>query len=475
MPRTLSDYIAMGNEDLGIEFKSWMDMSDRLAQAKTAKHIAALANHGGGYLIFGVDDKTRQPQGISLFPLDMFSQDAIAGIIHHFLNPRVQVLVDFAKHDGVDYPVIAVQPHGARPVVAIADGPHVDKKGPQGITKGTIYIRSPKPESIPISSADDWFPLIDRCVRHRADLLGSIFRQSLERQAKPSLEGEKMLKMAINDTCSDFETQLDALAGRIPEEELEHQEAVVEARHVSAYAAVGYLLLDGDGAPVRLQGLRNLIDAVDRHMHQYAYIGWNSFLPLHNVPERAPQIRTAAVDGEDTEYLEGMRAQNTGILSLSYDYWRLYERGMGISVETYAEDAPRQRNEDGTPYLRVYWTLLRLHSILIHARFLGAEIDPPHQVVIHMDWRGIEGRRLQRDNHRIVTPATLVSDRYQKTIRIPWVDLIDDYFDCLRRLALPIFDLFPSASRTRPEDWLTREVVEHEFSRSEIPGLRLPD
>ena len=61
----LADLIAGGNENLGVEFKAWMDTSDVEVRAKLARHIAALANQGGGYLVFGVDDKTRKPLGES--------------------------------------------------------------------------------------------------------------------------------------------------------------------------------------------------------------------------------------------------------------------------------------------------------------------------------------------------------------------------------------------------------------------------
>lgn len=473
--RTLTDYIALGNETLDVEFKSWMDLSDGLARAKIAKHIAALSNHGGGYLVFGVDDGTRQPQGVGPFPLETFSQDAIAGIVQRYLDPPMQITVDTADHEGVEYPVVGVEAHGRRPVVAKANGPvpaEDPKKGPQGILKGRVYIRSPKPESVEISSPDEWDALLDRCLRHRADLLGSIFRQSLERQAKPTLAGEKMLKAAIADTCTDFQVQVEALAALVPESDTENHEAVLNAK--TAFAAIGYLLLDEDGAPVKLEELRELIQNTDRYMHQYAYYGWNSFLPLSPL-ERAPQIRTAVIDEDEVEYLEGMRLENTGLLSMSYDYWRLYELGMGITVESYAEDASSQRTTSGTPYLRLRWVLVRLHSVLVHARFLGAKVGGVHQVMVRMDWRDLAGRRLQRDPSRFVSPETLATDRYAKTLTLPWTDLIDDYFGCLRRLSLQLFKIFPSEGWRDPEDWLTREFVEQEFGKSDVGGLRLPD
>lgn len=48
--------VAGRSEDLGVEYNAWIDTSDGEVRAKLARHIAALANNGGGYLIFGVDD-----------------------------------------------------------------------------------------------------------------------------------------------------------------------------------------------------------------------------------------------------------------------------------------------------------------------------------------------------------------------------------------------------------------------------------
>lgn len=59
----LSELVASRSEDLSIEYKAWLDTSDPAARAKLARHIAALCNHGGGYLVFGIYDGTRAPMG----------------------------------------------------------------------------------------------------------------------------------------------------------------------------------------------------------------------------------------------------------------------------------------------------------------------------------------------------------------------------------------------------------------------------
>jgi predicted HTH transcriptional regulator len=44
------------NEALDVEYKAWLDLSSNEVRANMARHIAALANHGGGTIVFGITD-----------------------------------------------------------------------------------------------------------------------------------------------------------------------------------------------------------------------------------------------------------------------------------------------------------------------------------------------------------------------------------------------------------------------------------
>jgi hypothetical protein len=123
----------------------------------------------------------------------------------------------------------------------------------------------------------------------------------------------------------------------------------------------------------------------DVGMHQHAYMGWNSFLPLR-VPERAPQLRSEPLFGEDRSYLEGMRIANTAFLSSTFDYWRMYEDGVCCFAEGYRDDF-----QGRTDQLNVSLCLIKLHSILAHARLVGQELPAIAKVIIYMDWRGLAG------------------------------------------------------------------------------------
>ena len=188
-----------------------MDTSEGNARANLARHFAALANHGGGYLVFGVDDRTRQPLGETTLDHKLFTQDAMAGIARKYLAPRIAVLVELAEYAGVTYPVVIVPGHGARPIVAIADGPQDSTGRRTGIRLGEIYIRAAGPESVQVRSPDDWNALLDRCLAHRADLLGQILRQTIAGPGRATGHASALLRGAMDATAEDFSSQIQEL------------------------------------------------------------------------------------------------------------------------------------------------------------------------------------------------------------------------------------------------------------------------
>ena len=57
----LQDLVDNPPENLEIDLKDWIDLTSDVARASIARHIAALANFGGGYLLFGFQDDRTPP------------------------------------------------------------------------------------------------------------------------------------------------------------------------------------------------------------------------------------------------------------------------------------------------------------------------------------------------------------------------------------------------------------------------------
>lgn len=94
------------SEALDVEYNAWHDTSLTESGAKLARHLAALCNHGGGYLIFGMEDETRTPQGSTEFDGKLFGEDAISSIVKRYLDPPFQCRVARVSHEGVEYPIV---------------------------------------------------------------------------------------------------------------------------------------------------------------------------------------------------------------------------------------------------------------------------------------------------------------------------------------------------------------------------------
>jgi len=169
----LQELVDAPNETLGVEYKSGLDLNNQEARADLARHIAAIANHGGGYIVFGFDDLTLQYVA-SPFAKSI-DRDNISSIVKKYLEPTFQCDVVFVRSSaGNEHAIVSVPAHGATPICAKVNGP-MDGKKVQGIVQGQYYLRKAGPESAPIITAAEWSQVIRRCAMHdRAAILGAL-------------------------------------------------------------------------------------------------------------------------------------------------------------------------------------------------------------------------------------------------------------------------------------------------------------
>jgi hypothetical protein len=94
----LQDLAESPPEVLHVELKDWMYLNEGISRAKIARHLAALANHGGGYLLFGFRDH-RTPNPRSPFSLQTFSRSpqALAQLTRSFGSPHMAQFLSVRK------------------------------------------------------------------------------------------------------------------------------------------------------------------------------------------------------------------------------------------------------------------------------------------------------------------------------------------------------------------------------------------
>jgi hypothetical protein len=176
--RRFADLLADPHETLDFEIKGWLDVGASEHQAKLAKGIIAMANHGGGYILIGFDEipgLPAQPAAGRPASLAAYNRDRINGIVEKYLDPLVHCQVHHVEApDGMDYPLIVVPGGHRAPVMAKRDGPSGGE-----VRQRAIYIRRAGPKSEEPRTAQEMSELFDRCFSNRRDEVGDLIRSIL--------------------------------------------------------------------------------------------------------------------------------------------------------------------------------------------------------------------------------------------------------------------------------------------------------
>src|SRR6185437_3670659 len=86
----LQELVDSPNETLSVEYKGWLDLENSAeSRADLARHIAAIANSGGGSIVFGISD-AMEFAGSNPFPNVVYDRDLVAGIVKRYLEPPIQ-------------------------------------------------------------------------------------------------------------------------------------------------------------------------------------------------------------------------------------------------------------------------------------------------------------------------------------------------------------------------------------------------
>ena len=84
----LKDLVDAPGERLDVEYKAWLNLDDKASQARLAKHFCALANHGSGFVVFGIEDDMT-PAGDPPAQAGPYDQDRMSSIVKRYLTPAL--------------------------------------------------------------------------------------------------------------------------------------------------------------------------------------------------------------------------------------------------------------------------------------------------------------------------------------------------------------------------------------------------
>ncbi len=148
-PQELAEYIALGYELHGVEFKAGLPCTDKDFFARVARAVLGMANRrDGGRVIIGVEERGKKlvAAGVAAQHLKTWNQDDASAALGEFADPYITINLQVVQLDGLDFVVLNVSEFEEVPVLARRDYKNV-------IRRGALYVRTRrKPETSEVPS-----------------------------------------------------------------------------------------------------------------------------------------------------------------------------------------------------------------------------------------------------------------------------------------------------------------------------------
>jgi hypothetical protein len=438
----LQELVDAPNERLDAEYKSWLDLvGSNEARADLARHIAALANHGGGCVVFGFNDEM-QFAGENPFKTTTLDRDLVASIVKRYLDPSFQCDVIFVRAaSGHEHPVIAVPPHSAYPICAKADGPQVSGK-PQGIRIGTYYTRKVGPESAPIITPAEWAPIIRRCALHeRSVILGAI---------NATLHGVERLSDPTPDDLLIWHGA--AHSAFLAKVEKYKDVQIAEVQNLrNGHFQFSYAFAPIDDTEISQPSLLKALREVNYEIRDLSAGSW--LLYPYTRPDIAPKSVTDVDAGlGDDDFLQCDALQVAGT------FWRASSGGRITIIRQYFEDNWEKagRVPPGavlSPNVQVQC----LAEFIRHARGMAERFERANTVSFRCEWNGISGRRIDDLRAHWFREDCASDDRRVSYGTWPISALASDWPAIASKLVRPLLRAFMLDDVVSPE-WINNQA-----------------
>lgn len=303
-------------EDLGVEYKSWLDLEDTQHKATLAKAAIALANHGRGFIVLGLTEHmgalVSGPRPAGIPPA---TQDAVNAAIRRFAAPEFHCEVYAVVHPGtnVEHAIVSVPGGLTTPVLSRRDC--------QGVMfQNKCYVRKPGPRSEEPFTYEEWRWLFDRCLRAgRENMLDAIRAIVTGRVDSPAPPPD--LQARLKAFCDEGRERWRVLTSDLPTDS--------PSRFPHGHYEMAFALVGAEPAP-SFTALRDRLSVAREIKHT----GWTPFLDL-TTAEWAPRLF-----GDVIEAWVGRPARaNWEHRDPSLcDYWCASRDGLLFTMRGYSED-----------------------------------------------------------------------------------------------------------------------------------------
>ena len=414
--RRLEDLLINPMESLDVEFKGWLDLRDNRDKATLAKALMALANHGGGYVVFGLTESGGKYVEAEGRPEDLqaYSTDAVNGIVSRYADPVFHCETIIVDSESGAYPIVTVPGDHKTPIRCRRHGPNEEV-----VQLNKHYVRKPGPKSEDIQDSGDWDRLLKRCLlAQRGELLDQ-FRLIMSQghaDAPPSRVDE--LDSWVADLHGYWSQ---AVNGMSPDSGPCFPHGKFTAAYQLHHPELADRALD--------QSFMQALSSAKRR-----YTGWPAFW-VPTKPELAPYVNDAALE------CSLGTADGGGGDAAHSDFWRAEPGGrLGLIRGHQDDDAP----SPGSVFT-VELPIWRLGEVLMHAHALADALDTPDaEVTFIARYEGLSGRELITRSMEWLVPGQYRSrqDVYQGELETDAFDIPSLLPELVLKLAALLMALF---------------------------------
>jgi hypothetical protein len=406
----------------------WIDPNSNEERAKLARTVIALANHGGGTLFIGYEEREGTWQENTQLTGGVLTAERVNEIIEEFADPAFRCEFQLVRHErlALPHPIVVVPGEHRVPVRARRD---VDGY----ILQDAYYLRRLDAQGSPVSepphTSAEWNELIHRCVIAERDALLDNLRAALLGE-RSRMSPETVEERGARWEAGSFERFRELIAKKGAGE-----------TYARGYYSCAYVF--GDEVDV---GTRRLLDALRSVEHQTGWPVWIMF-------DREP-IRPYPMDGTiECHVYEADSAREPA----HSDFWRASPDGQFFLLRGFQEDEVENlkgKAEPGAAFDRhlPFW---RVGECLLHAARMAERLDLPTTTVhFRFQWVGLAGRQLTNlfghwppghatgtsKQNVVRSEVTVDADR----VRLQLADLV-------ATLVRPLFEVFDFAEPRRAE------------------------
>lgn len=356
------------HEDLDREYKIWLDLSNDADRAVVAKSLLGLANHGGGFLVFGFhDEQPPRAEATTAIDLASYTTDVVGDIVKRYADPTFQCQLRMIDHPGlgVRFPIVIVPGGHTVPIRCKSDDPTG-----KGRMIDKYFIRRPGPQTEPPQTGKEWTDLIQRCVFNQKEQLLAGIRGMLLGLSPKSEEHKEPLEQ--------WRIECDEKFATLVREDLKEEQP---SRFQYGYWTVAACINDGE-VKYSLKALLNAMKNADRPFYRSAW----------NVPTRSG----IAPYNDGASEIACWTAEGPGGRSADLtDYWRARTDLMFFLRRGHMEDAiQRYQIEPGTVLLADSPVCIMTDSLSFLVRVCKELNLQGAQISLLSEWSRTRNRKL---------------------------------------------------------------------------------